>query len=207
MGMGSTRCASSAGSIWRMRLAGHPIMNFGAYRATEVAMGRGGERHPLEPVAHELQRQHGDILVDLADGQDRAFVDALVDHFPNRVSQSFRDMLFQLTGGYPLFTLEMALLGALGPALIATRGWGADEVDEVFARARQLGEALERPPELFAVLAITAHYYVYRGQHRTVAPPLYGPKPARQWPASPAGFRRAWSSRSCARPEVWSGDG
>ena len=32
------------------RLTGDRILIVGAYRPTEVALGRGGERHPLEPV-------------------------------------------------------------------------------------------------------------------------------------------------------------
>lgn len=362
------------------RLAGSPIMILGAYRPSEVAAGRGGERHPLEPIVHEIQRQHGDVLLDLGgEDQNRSFVDALVDAFPNRVGDDFRATLFHLTAGQPLFTvellrgmqasgdvlrddegywvarpeldwsrlparveaviaerverlpaglqellrvasaegeeftaevvaqvlgqdpgdvvrrlgrqldrqhhlvravgmrydngqrlsryrfrhyliqrylyqsldqvergylndsvgraleqahaghieevavalarhfeeagnaaqaaryflqagqraalltdnqqaihhlrrglallaglpagveaqqLEMALLGALGPALIAAQGWGVDEVDAIFSRARALAETLNRPAELFAILGITAHYYMYRGEHR-----------------------------------------
>lgn len=90
------------------RLAGVPVMILGAYRPTELASGRGGERHPLEPIVHELQRQHGEILVDLGgEGEDRSFVDALVDAFPNRVDELFRATLFRLTDGHPLFTVEL----------------------------------------------------------------------------------------------------
>jgi DNA-binding SARP family transcriptional activator len=88
------------------RLAGAPVMILGAYRPTELAAGRGGERHPLEPIVHELQRQRGEILLNLG-GEGRSFVDVLVDAFPNRVDEAFRAMLFRLTDGHPLFTVEL----------------------------------------------------------------------------------------------------
>jgi class 3 adenylate cyclase/tetratricopeptide (TPR) repeat protein len=47
---------------------------------------------------------------------------------------------------------ELDLLTALGQALIATRGWGLREVSEVYARARQLALALNRPRALLSPL-------------------------------------------------------
>ncbi|MFQ5855424.1 MAG: hypothetical protein ACE5LU_07265 [Anaerolineae bacterium] len=37
----------------------------GSYRPEDVALGRAGERHPLESVVNELKRCFGDVWVDL----------------------------------------------------------------------------------------------------------------------------------------------
>ncbi|MFQ5855566.1 MAG: ABC transporter substrate-binding protein, partial [Anaerolineae bacterium] len=76
----------------------------------EVALGRGGERHPLEKVLTECKRYYGDIWVDLEEGKDvdgRQFVDALLDTEPNRLGEAFREALFRHTLGHPLFTVEL----------------------------------------------------------------------------------------------------
>jgi DNA-binding SARP family transcriptional activator len=89
------------------RLAGSRILIVGAYRPEDVALGRGGERHPLEPVVHEFQRAGGDIQVDLNQVEGRPFVEALLDSEPNRLGAAFRDTLYRHTGGHPLFTVEL----------------------------------------------------------------------------------------------------
>jgi tetratricopeptide (TPR) repeat protein len=88
-------------------LAGSRILIVGAYRAEEVAIGRGDERHPLEPMVHELQRLFGDNAVDLDQVEGRAFVDAILNSEPNRLGPSFRELLYRQTGGHPLFTVEL----------------------------------------------------------------------------------------------------
>ncbi|MFQ5858707.1 MAG: AAA family ATPase, partial [Anaerolineae bacterium] len=88
---------------------GH-ILIVGAYRPDDVALGRGGERHPLEPVLNELKRYHGDVWVDLGhveEAQGRQFVDAFLDTEPNRLGEGFRQAFFQHTEGHPLFTIEL----------------------------------------------------------------------------------------------------
>ncbi len=98
------------------RLAGSRILLLGAYRPSEVALGRPAEgpdqkgQHPLAPVINELKRYHGDIQVDLdrfTAPERRAFVDALLDSEPNRLDEVFRENLFLHTQGHPLFTIEM----------------------------------------------------------------------------------------------------
>jgi DNA-binding SARP family transcriptional activator/tetratricopeptide (TPR) repeat protein len=89
------------------RVAGSRILIVGAYRPEDVALGREGERHPLEPVVHEFQRAEGDIQVDLNRVEGRPFVDALLDSEPNRLGAAFRDTLYRHTGGHPLFTVEL----------------------------------------------------------------------------------------------------
>jgi predicted ATPase/DNA-binding SARP family transcriptional activator len=88
-------------------LAGRRILIAGAFRPEEVAMGRDGDRHPLLPVVNELQRLSGDVIVDVDHADSRQFVTALLDSEPNQLGPSFRQMLFQQTGGQPLFTVEL----------------------------------------------------------------------------------------------------
>jgi tetratricopeptide (TPR) repeat protein/predicted Ser/Thr protein kinase len=88
-------------------LIGSRLLVLGAYRPTEVALGRGEERHPLEPVVNELKRQLGDIELDLRQTEGENFVAALLDTEPNRLGEAFRRTLFQQTGGHPLATVEL----------------------------------------------------------------------------------------------------
>jgi DNA-binding SARP family transcriptional activator len=101
--------SSSIGLLFHLgkSLASSRVLLVGAYRPDDVALGRGGERHPLEPVVHELQRDLGDITVDLSQAEGRSFVDALLDAEPNRLSRSFRDTLYRRTGGQALYTVEL----------------------------------------------------------------------------------------------------
>ena len=87
-------------------VASHRILLLGTYRPTDVALGRGGERHPLEAVVAELRGRHGRLEVDLGQAGDRAFVDAFVDSEPNRLGEGFRESLFRQTAGHALFTVE-----------------------------------------------------------------------------------------------------
>jgi predicted ATPase len=92
------------------RIGESRILIVGTYRPDEVAVGRAGERHPLEKVLAEFKRYFGDIWVDLekarkAEGE--LFVDALVDTEPNRLGEGFRQALYHHTGGHPLFTVEL----------------------------------------------------------------------------------------------------
>jgi DNA-binding SARP family transcriptional activator len=101
-----------------------------AYRPEEVALGRGGERHPLEQALHEIRRTCGDVWVEL-DAMDahegRAFVDALLDSERNRLGVEFRAALFGRTAGQPLFTVEllraMRERGELVPDVRADGAW------------------------------------------------------------------------------------
>jgi predicted ATPase len=99
-------------------LAGRRILIVGAYRPEEVALGRESpstlpavaghrERHPLDPVVNEFQRDFGDITVDLGQAGSREFVQALLDSEPNRLGDAFPEMLYQQTRGHPLFTVEL----------------------------------------------------------------------------------------------------
>jgi adenylate cyclase len=92
------------------RIGESPILIVGTYRPDEVALGRAGERHPLEKVLAEFKRYFGDVRVDLAEAQEAEgvhFVDALVDTEPNQLGEGFRGALYHHTGGHPLFTIEL----------------------------------------------------------------------------------------------------
>jgi DNA-binding SARP family transcriptional activator/predicted ATPase len=89
------------------QLAGSRILIVGAYRPEEVALRREGERHPLEPVVNEFQREFGDIMVNVDQAEGREFVEAFLDSEPNRLGLPFREMLYQQTRGHPLFTIEL----------------------------------------------------------------------------------------------------
>lgn len=103
---------ASIGLLFRLgrRLQGSRILVVGIYRPSDVRLGRGGDRHPLEPVVNEMKRYFGDIEVNLdverpEDGQ--AFVDDYLDGQANRLGPDFRAELHRHTGGHPLFTVEL----------------------------------------------------------------------------------------------------
>ena len=88
-------------------LDGSRILLLGLYRPSEVALGRDDARHPLVKVVDEFRMARGDLEVALPEEGDRAFFDAMVDSEPNELRESFRDPLFQMTRGHPLFTIEL----------------------------------------------------------------------------------------------------
>jgi ABC-type oligopeptide transport system substrate-binding subunit len=91
-------------------LGGHRILVVGAYRAEEITLGRGDDRHPMERVLNEFKRFYGDICIDLSQElkeEERRFIDALLDYEPNRLGEEFREALYAHTGGHPLFTIEL----------------------------------------------------------------------------------------------------
>jgi predicted ATPase len=62
---------------------------------------------------------------------------------------------------------ELGLLVALGPALMVAKGWGAPEVEPVYARARELSQQVEESPELFPVLWGLWRFYFVRAEYQT----------------------------------------
>jgi predicted ATPase/class 3 adenylate cyclase len=92
------------------RLEGSRVLLVGNYRPDEVALGRDGDRHPLDKVLGEFKRTFGDIWVDLRganESEGQGFVEAFLDTEANRLDEHFRQALFQHTGGHPLFTVEL----------------------------------------------------------------------------------------------------
>jgi DNA-binding SARP family transcriptional activator len=88
-------------------MAGSRVLVVGAYRPADIAQGRGGERHPLEPVVNEFKLQWGDIEIDLREAEGERFVAAYLDTEPNRLGEAFRNTLFRQTAGLPLATVEL----------------------------------------------------------------------------------------------------
>ena len=89
------------------RIENSRILIIGAYRATEVSLGREGERHPLEPVLNELKRIFAGVELEVFKTEDRQFIDSFLDTEPNKLGSAFRDTLFQQTKGHALFTIEL----------------------------------------------------------------------------------------------------
>jgi ABC-type oligopeptide transport system substrate-binding subunit/class 3 adenylate cyclase len=92
------------------RLLGRRILIVGAYRPEEITLGRGDEKHPLEPVLAEFKRLHGDVWVDLSaitEDEEHQFIKAYLDSEPNRLPEGFRQALYDHTDGHPLFTVEL----------------------------------------------------------------------------------------------------
>ncbi|MCE7981137.1 MAG: helix-turn-helix domain-containing protein [Caldilinea sp. CFX5] len=88
-------------------LQGCRLLVVGIYRPDDVALGRGGGRHPLESVVNELRTTFGQIQIDLAQADKHHFINALLDSQPNRFGNEFRHALWRQTGGNALFTVEM----------------------------------------------------------------------------------------------------
>ena len=63
--------------------------------------------------------------------------------------------------------LELALLSTMGPALIATEGFGSAAVGETYARARELCESMGSRPDVFPSIWGTWVYDLVRGKLRS----------------------------------------
>ena len=103
---------ASLGLLFRLarRIEKLPIMVVGNYRPNDIAIGRDGQRHPLEAMLSEVKRYMGDVVIDLDDARKangRAFIDAYLDEEDNRFDDDFRESLVGHTGGHPLFTIEL----------------------------------------------------------------------------------------------------
>jgi DNA-binding SARP family transcriptional activator/predicted ATPase len=89
------------------KLTGSRVLIVGALRPEEVALGRAGERHPLEPLINEFQRIFGEAIVNIDQARNREFIDAILNSEPNQLGPSFRQMLYYQTRGHPLVTVEL----------------------------------------------------------------------------------------------------
>ena len=89
------------------RLKDNRILILGAFRPEEVAFGRDGGRHPLEPMINEFRMEFGDIILSVDQIDARKFIEALLNTEPHRLGPSFHEMLYHQTQGHPLFTIEL----------------------------------------------------------------------------------------------------
>lgn len=78
------------------------------------------------------------------------------------------DALKQLSGTPARARQELALQLALGVALSATRGFGAPEVEQAFARARALCQQIGETREIFPSLWGLFYFYLVRGEDRAM---------------------------------------
>jgi len=100
-------------------VAGNKILIVGVYRSSDVAMGRKGERHPLEPIVHELGRTWGEIDVNLdlslEKKEERAEVEDFVRDYvnerysPNTFDEGFIKLITRQTEGLALFIVELLM--------------------------------------------------------------------------------------------------
>jgi len=144
-------------------LAGHRILIVGAYRPADLSLGRHGQRHPLEPILNELQRDFGDVQVSLDHADGRHFVEALLDTEPNRLGETFRETLFRHTDANPLFTVELLRGLQEGGGLVRNGSgrWVAGQnLDWGLLPARAEGVIAERigrlSPELRDILTVAS---------------------------------------------------
>ena len=93
--------------------------------------------------------------------QRSAYTDA-VSHLAAAI-----DLLQKLPDSPEHIQRELLLQLAVGPALMAAKGYTAQEVERAFTRARDLCERLGDPPQLFHVLYGLWAVHIYRGELQT----------------------------------------
>lgn len=93
------------------RIQDSPVLIIGTYRPVEVATGSGnGNAHPLANVITEMDRLLGESTLDLdhlEESEKREFFNQLIDAEPNQLGDEFRTRFYEVTGGHPLFTVEL----------------------------------------------------------------------------------------------------
>ena len=89
------------------RLVGSRIMILGIYREEELTVDSSGKPSPFLSVLRELQTSHGGQRIDLSQADGRQFIQCLVDSEPNQLGDEFRHTLERVTGGIPLFSIEL----------------------------------------------------------------------------------------------------
>ncbi len=83
------------------------LLVVGAYRPADLSPSPAGQAHVLEVVIRELERRHGEVVVDLAKADGWAFLEGYLDAEPNDFDGDFRQALWRQTGGQPLLTVEL----------------------------------------------------------------------------------------------------
>ncbi len=126
--------AGSCQLLFRLgrRIEDRPVLILGTYRPNDVAAGRDGDRHPLEPVTAELTRYYGNARIDLdqapaesgAADDAFAFVSAYVEsaYSPHTLDDDFLHLIADRTEGHPLFVVELL-------RDLEERGWLAHGAD------------------------------------------------------------------------------
>jgi predicted ATPase len=108
--------AASFGLFFRLgrQLEHNRLLLLGTYRSEQAHLPGQDEENgaglPLEKMLRELQRHQGNITIDLEAvraAEGRVLVDGLLDIESNQLNESFRQALYQHTGGHPLFVAEL----------------------------------------------------------------------------------------------------
>jgi predicted ATPase/predicted Ser/Thr protein kinase len=101
--------AGSAGLLFHLgrRISGSRLLILGAFRSSEISIGRGEERHPMESIRNEFKSAFGEMEIEVGKAEERMFVDQFIDSESNRLGEKFRQTLFRQTRGHPLFTVEL----------------------------------------------------------------------------------------------------
>jgi adenylate cyclase len=92
------------------RLSSSRVLLLGAYRSAEIRDNSEDERHPMAKAIIEIKRYFGDVVVDLDEVIEEdglAFTRQYLDVEPNQLGEYFQQLLYQHTGGNPLFTSEL----------------------------------------------------------------------------------------------------
>ncbi len=86
---------------------------------------------------------------------------------PERIQQESGEALKTLPDMPERAQQELSLQITLGPALIATKGYAAPEVEKAYTRARELCQQVGETPLLFRVLFGLWAFYIVRAEHNT----------------------------------------
>lgn len=87
-----------------------PILIIGCYRSDDVDITTGGQKHPLQRLINEVKINIGKAFIqldNLSETERRKFMNAILDAEPNEYTDSFKQKLFEHTGGNPLFVNEI----------------------------------------------------------------------------------------------------
>jgi predicted ATPase len=107
------------------RIENSRLLVIGTYRPNDIAMGRNGERHPIEPVLTEMKRYLGDITIDLDVANEKngkLFIEEYLRVSDVNVDSDFIEKMYSITEGHPLFVVELL-------DVLQTRGELVQDVD------------------------------------------------------------------------------
>ncbi|MCB0213500.1 MAG: AAA family ATPase, partial [Anaerolineae bacterium] len=110
----------------------------------------------INTKAIEYLRQAGERAVKLSANEEA------IGHFSQALS-----LIESLPDGRALNKKKLTLLIALGRPLMASKGYAAPEVENIFARARVLCEELGETPQRFPIFFGLFAFYFVRGKHQT----------------------------------------
>jgi predicted ATPase len=118
-----------------------------AHHYTEAGLNAQAVDHWQRAGQHAIQRSaHAEAIVHLTKGLE------LLKTLPDTPERLQRELDVQTH---------------LGPVLIATKGYAAQEVEQTYTRARELCQQMGETPQLFLVLSGLRHFYEVRAELQT----------------------------------------